>query len=662
LRGINIIGKTHHDHFTHKLIIPHLKMKTFLTLLLICYSALSASAWVYPEHREIMMTAIKKLDLNHRAILNQIWASARKGNEARLCESVIEPDQGIKPQCLDYAAWTGIAADHSVSPQDMTNIVLNSTWILDVADITARLKIGLDNAQSRSSRVSEVRDSDIRLLRADPDYVSRAGKNNGHFMMALPGVNTKPEVYFALCFKEGTELNTVGSYTWFHLSALSKAARLNSKDLTPGQRSALALSVLADEAFAAHFLEDSFTSGHVAGVWGDAAQRKGTHDYYNETGLDDTDWNNVQMVLMGDATMCEEDIRWSSDAVLKSLVQILDAASGTIRIDPAFIYADPSGATPDTFNVSKAMVMPVRTVDPEMRTLCDTVLMATPVPGLRAGMGELPRFRAEIGPFVGLSAAASFNILNQGFFSYQDYSGYSSSLELGVRLGLGMEGVLNESGDGLVFLDLGSRLDLSSSMRFDYNDDPDMKAYGDFVCAIPSRNAYYLRFRLPFFLIPGDLLVLAPILALTSPGNMQKVITTAGNGGLIPWQTGLPTPIGRFQFVLGREAAVSLYGFGARGPDTYYVTTNDPDAGQGWYTMYTTRLEFPVVEYRPFRTYSSRQTGSLLFQLHAGCDIPGKRATVFAFDYEPLPETQTVWYVGVRLVFDYRYYFSGKRR
>ena len=462
-----------------------MKKTIYLTAMLIWLSAMSASAWVYPEHREIMMAAIKKLDPNRRAILDRLWASARKGYEARLCESVIEPDQGVQPQCLDYAAWCGIAGDHSVSAENMTNIVLKSTWILKVADITAQLKVGLDKSQKRSSRISEVRDSDIKLLRADPEYVSRAGKNNGHFLLVLPAVNTKPGAYFSLCYKEGTEMNTVGTYTWYHQSALSKAARLNSKELTPMQRSALALSALADEAFAAHFLEDSFTSGHVMGIWGDAAKRKGTHDYYNEEGMDVTTWQGKQMVLMGDATMRKDDIGWTSEALRKSLEQMLDAVSGMIKFDPAFIQEDLSPATPDTFNVSKAMVMPLHPIDHKVRILCDTVLMAFPIPGLTAGMGEYPRFRAEMGPFVGVSGAANFNYLDGGFFDYQKGHGFTAGLELGLRLGLGMEGVLNEAGDGLVFLDLGGRIDLSSSQKYDgSNDNPDLAGYGSILSAL----------------------------------------------------------------------------------------------------------------------------------------------------------------------------------
>lgn len=642
-----------------------MKTKISLLLLLFVLNTLPATAWLYPEHRRITLEAIRKLDPKRRMLLEQMWAAARVGHEHRLCANVIEPSQGLKPSCLDYAAWSAIGGDHSISAADMTQIVLYSDWILNVANIAAKLQVGLANARNRSERISDVRDSDIKLLRADPDYVTRAGKNNGHFMLALPHVNMQPEKYFALCFSEGTELNTVGTYTWYHTNALIKASQLRSPDLTPEQRSALALAALADEGFAQHFLEDSFTSGHVAGLWGDAANRKGTHDFYNEEGLRVDTWNGNQMVLMGDATLRDLDIGWTSDAVLLSLEQLIDAASGAILQD--LVPANSGLAAPDTFNVSQALVMPNLPLEPWAKTLCDSVLINIPVPGLVAGLGEMPRFRSEMGPFIGLSAATSLNYLNRGFFSYQNYNGFNSGLELGIRFGLGMEGVLNESSDGLVFLDLGARIDLGSTQRFDYDDEPEMQQLGDYVAAIPTRDAYYIRLRLPFFLIPGDLIILAPVLAIASPNAMQKVITTASNGGFIPWQTGLPTPIGRFQFVLGREACISFYGSG-RGPDPYIVTIREGDAlgsaldEQGYFSMYTTRLEFPVVEYRPFRTYSTRQTGSLKFQLLAGFDIPGERTTIFVpDDYTGgLPETQTVWFAGIRLVFDYRYYFGGK--
>ena len=82
---------------------------------------------------------------------------------------------------------------------------------------------------------------------------------------------------------------------------LEKRHGLSRDDLRPAQRAALALAVLADEAFALHFLEDAYAAGDVAGTWGDASQRKGTHDDHNEHGLEVLQWKGTSTVLKGDA-------------------------------------------------------------------------------------------------------------------------------------------------------------------------------------------------------------------------------------------------------------------------------------------------------------------------------------------------------------------------
>ncbi|MEI7724333.1 MAG: hypothetical protein WCK09_04465 [Bacteroidota bacterium] len=629
--------------------------KTALLLLIIICLGLTSQAWVYPEHRDITLHAIQKLDPAHRAVLDRIWAWARIGFESRLDQSVADMTQGERPKVLDYAAWPAIGGDHSTSPDNMVHNILQTEWILKVADITARLKTGLAEAKNRSDRISRLRDSDLRLLRADPEYVSRAGANNGHFMLALPNVNVSASAYFDTCFKSGCVLNTVGTYKWFHASALQKARRLSTEQLTPEQRSALALSALADEAFALHFLEDSFASGHVAGVWGDASQRKGTHDYYDEKGLKLNTWKGDIVVLMGDAFIRTEDIDRAAKTIQKSLEQLLDAANGTQNLP---LVNNQSGAfTPDTFNVSKAVYMPDRQLEPAIDELLDMVLTTTPAPGLATGLGELPRFRSELGLFVGIVPAARFSVYNGGFGASQYTAGVVPSLELGIRIGLGMEGVLNESGDGLAFLDLGWRQDGVSSMKF--ANEPALKDFKAYSCAIPSRDAFYARLRLPFCLIPGDLLVAAPILYLFSPKTADKMIVAAGNGGLIPWQSGLITPIGRFQFILGREVGVCLYGTG-RGPDSFLIPESDEGIDyQVLLSMYSTQLDFPILEYRPFRTFSSRQSAGLLLQINAGLDIPGKVSVIS--EGSGKPDLKTAWFIGFRLAFDWRYYFSKSK-
>jgi hypothetical protein len=231
-------------------------------------------------------------------------------------------------------------------------------------------------------------------------------------------------------------------------------------------------------------------------------------------------------------------------------------------------------------------------------------------------------------------------------------------LEVALHIGLGMDGVLNESGDGLVFLDLGWRLDGASNIKVER--DPAYNYFGSILSAIPSREAFYFRFRMPFYVIPGDLLIVAPILLLFSPNNMNKMIAKAGQGGLIPWQTGMVTPIGRFQFVLGREVGVCFYG-SVKGPDAFLIPYNRIEAGNlSLISMNSTQLDFPILEYRPVRTFSRRQSASFVLQLTAGVDIPGKVTMVEPANVDPI-KVKPIWLVGLRLAFDWRYYFAKKK-
>ena len=204
-------------------------------------------------------------------MFDQLWSDARKGFEFRLNEAVIDPDQTTKPLFLDYASWPAIAVDHSCSAENMLNNILETDWIMQVADITAQLKIDLLFSKDRTRRMNGLRTSDLRLQGVDPEYATRAGSNNVHFLLSLHDVNMDARSYALSCLTEGTELNAISAYTWYHYNALSKASRLYNENLTEEERSALTLSALADEAFAIHFLQDMFAAGHVAGTWGDAS-------------------------------------------------------------------------------------------------------------------------------------------------------------------------------------------------------------------------------------------------------------------------------------------------------------------------------------------------------------------------------------------------------
>jgi len=218
------------------------------TLLVCIFSVQASHAWVYPERRDITLLAVQRLDPNRRMIPDRIWSDARQNHESRPTEAVVDATQGEKPSRIDFAAWPAIAGDHSCSAQNMLQNILETNWILRVADVAAGLKTQLANAKSRSDQVNALRCSDFDLLNADTEYATRAGANNVYFLLALPA----------------------------------------------DQRSITALVALANEAYALHFLQEAFAAGHAVGTRGDASLRKGTHDYCNEHGLPAVTWEGEQ--------------------------------------------------------------------------------------------------------------------------------------------------------------------------------------------------------------------------------------------------------------------------------------------------------------------------------------------------------------------------------
>ena len=156
-------------------------------------------AWIYPEHRDIALLAIENLSPEYRSVLDQLWSEARNGYQERLTESVIDATQTTNPTQLDYAAWPAISGDHSCSPENLLYNVLQTEWILEVANVAAELKINLAEAKDRSQLINALRDSDIQFQRVDPEYATRAGSNNVHFLLARPDANTDGRAYLYAC-------------------------------------------------------------------------------------------------------------------------------------------------------------------------------------------------------------------------------------------------------------------------------------------------------------------------------------------------------------------------------------------------------------------------------------------------------------------------------
>jgi len=619
------------------------RLKQFIFLVMISIICISnANAWVYPEHRRISILAIQQLSQAQQQLLHQIWQEIRKGNELRLSEQVFNLHQPNPVTQIDFAAWSAIAGDHSCSPKNMLETILKSNWILKVASIANQLEEDFLNVKNNTQLVNTLRKSDLKLMRTDNEYVTRAGANSVHFLLPRQTVSISGKDYLMSSIEAGAPLNAMGAYAYYHQQALHKSKLYASLPKEDPSRTILIMGALADEAFAIHFLQDAYAAGHAVGSWGNASQQKGTHDYYNEHGLAVDTWDGKKQVVFGDAYLKKEDLALTAEAVTKSLAQVLNSISSNNFSNPIKVapYAD-------TFNICNNTLMPTQQYD---IASINEIFQKTLVPGLANGSGALPRFRAEIGSFIGISTALIGSSLSGGFAKDQNTIGGMGGIEGNIRFGIGLNGVLNQSGDGLAFIQFGWRQDGASNNNI-INSNPSVLASNAITSAIPARSGYNIRIRMPFYIIPGDLLLAIPTLLFTSPKTLSRMAVGAVNGGLIPWQSVITTKVGRFQMVLGREVGITLYGL--KTPRDYILI---PTANSSVAVEYrSTKLEFPILEYRPSRKFSQDQTSTVLVQLSAGVDMPHKAKSIFPIG-EPTPVLKPIWFSSIRFMFNWRHY------
>ncbi len=617
--------------------------------------AFEAPAWIYPEHREIGGAAISGLDAPSRARLDRLWAEARAGREERLCAEPWAGDQGTKPACLDFASWPAIAADHSCSPDDLLSTALDSQWILGVARIAAEVKVALATATSADQARNRLVRSDLDLARTDPGYATRAGAGNFHFLLARTGDDLHE--YLGQCTAAGAEPNALGLWARSQLAAEGIARDVASGKIPEAERAAELRRAFAVLAFGLHFLEDTFAAGHVAGAWGDVATRKGTHDFYNGHGLDTTTWGHEQVILHGDAWMRPAERDRAARTIREGLERFLAAA------DPARLPSAPVPPSPSDGLSACVRVEHAPSFDPLPAESDDLarILGDAPLPTRGADDVALPRFRAEIGPFLGLAGGfrGAFQ-KDTDIGSVEGGSGGNAawrgvgSLDIGLRAGFGLDALIGRAGDGQVFLGAGVTYQAARKTICEECTTPGLDV-GSLLPSVPARTGLTFRLRVPFWLVPGDLLLAAPVLALTSPPALEKMVIASVNGGLIPWQTGLATPVGRVQFVLGREVGVTFFGY-VNGEDLFLA----PVPYQGQLLLYPVAVrsidvDLPVLEVRPFRDFGHRQTTALLLQLGVGADVPTS-VRVWVNGGWVEGDGTTSWYGYLKVSFDWRSY------
>ena len=139
-----------------------------------------------------------------------------------------------------------------------------------------------------------------------------------------------------------------------------------------------------------------------------------------------------------------------------------------------------------------------------------------------------------------------------------------------------------------------------------------------------------------------------------NPDTYTRMAVTAANGGVLGLQNGIATPFGRMQFVLGREIGVTWYGLD--GNDQLLAPSAEPGGSARIAEFKSTSYEFPILEFRPYRSFSQNQSSSVMFQFYGGVDVPRGGQVVIPEGAPPV-DLETLWYLGIRLAFDWRYYF-----
>jgi hypothetical protein len=613
-----------------------------------------ADAWIYPEHRDIATAAIARLSPPDRAALEAIWSEVRPGLPARLCEHLSAGDQGLRPDCIDFAAFPALSGDHACSPRNLLETVLPGGWVLEVARVSAETRAALAQAGSRQARLRALATNNLKLQYVDPEYATRAGANNAHFLLPRTGDELGP--YLASCVAEGAPLNAIGLYAQYHIAALGLAQQLASGAVPPEQRAEAASHLLVLEGYSLHWLEDIYSAGHDVGTWGSNAWRKGTHDYYNEFGIDAVDWSGRSLEAFGDANMTPADLERTSTALAESLRQL---ASALRPGDELGRLVQPSAATADrllSFDSCTEMGQPVPAWPKgEVAPYFEGQVRRMPKPAKGPGSVHLPRFRDELGPFVGVYGALA------GGASWGSAAGSSGtgSVAAGLRIGFGADSLTGSIGTGILFLEAGFQAETAQQNKC--GDAPGCATVGTAALfpRLPARTGPSFGLRLPFWVIPGDMLILGPVLALASPATLGKVAVEAASGGLIPYERSFNTGAGVFQVVAGREMRVALFGYMT---DLLGVlpagTLPDGSSQYAVVQFKSVELSFPVLEWTPFRTFATQLMFAGQVQLGFSVGLPVSTEVL----YPPgIPfSTGSSWAVWIRGVFDGRYFFGSR--
>lgn len=530
----------------------------FVAALAMMLAPRTAAAWVFGEHACITADGVQGLSAADRATLDAAWKRGRQSldpnQETSLCDefsgaqlpSVGEAaacgrytagaNLASGPWCMRFDALPAFAADHSCEPREL---LAREAWMRRLLLVSRDSMNELSrSASNEDARVREWRENHIQLLMEDHRYLSRASGNDSHFQPTR--FSDDLESHLRRAFDQGQTANAASSFANYHAAALTLAGQAHRKG-----DAAAAIDALLAEAFALHFLEDGFSAGHTVGTWGRSVDRKGTHDYWCQHGIDARLWwtqsDEVEpsYVAHGDAFLADVDLRHAANAVTRSLAQVAQAFRGELvpdcsRTDSAqdpfcrAVFSSRLNACTD--NVVKAGLSPLANVE-----LIQDVLKRQPVPARQEP--PMPRFGQEAG--VHLGPTVGFDTLSTWRGEDFDFEGLAARARLGVRIGIDLTDILTQYDDTQA---LGVEAFVTAE-----------RLRGETTSGIGG------RVRAPFYFLPGDIVITLP-LAMCSSRACRYPLRRAAAGS-VWWRFERPFVLGEntsFQIVFGRDVGVAV--------------------------------------------------------------------------------------------------------
>jgi len=261
---------------------------------LVALAPREAAAWYFPEHVLLSSDGHEALPRELRPIIEGAIGAAR-AQGLKICEhsdvtleealvrkpirtTMIKADSSV--ECVPYAALAGLAGDHASSVDELRKSLAGDAAVEVVSAVAfewKRFREAFKRDPAAIDRMAYVHELDVALYFVDTEYVTRARATRSHFHDAGRSL---PEILRDLG-AAGRIDDVLSRFVFHHLRSLTIAAHAK----TPADR----VEALLEHAFAVHFLQDAFSSGHL--VMTDAHWAEGRtkirhrHDAYDATGL-----------------------------------------------------------------------------------------------------------------------------------------------------------------------------------------------------------------------------------------------------------------------------------------------------------------------------------------------------------------------------------------